>query len=374
MRNYLVASILAVITFLFVMFAIPASAEELQADGTAAAENANVFTSEDGILSITLPNESWIEIQDPGKWIALSDGANLITLEHYSNGEKLPDITVADQHFVNTLMAAYSTQNEVFLATGFVTDPSVMNEINDSLLSIKVLKYDTKLAVNNNAAIASEFSVAPRDMIMYVSAGGGTLNVRSACSVDSYLLGELANGTAVHVTGVVQRSGADYGWYQIDFNNGTGYVASDYLVSNPPAQAPAPSNTQNNTDPAANVPSDDENETYLVYSQGSGRPVNITGSGGVFYDGFGGVYYAVGGGNFVDTMGAYYSTTMPASAPDTEVIGLVSDGSGRPVTIMENDDGTYTDEEGNEYYENFDGSYSDDYGATYQISGGNFDY
>ena len=97
MRNYLVASILAVITFLFVMFAIPASAEELQADGTAAAENANVFTSEDGILSITLPNESWIEIQDPGKWIALSDGANLITLEHYSNGEKLPDITTSEK-------------------------------------------------------------------------------------------------------------------------------------------------------------------------------------------------------------------------------------------------------------------------------------
>ena len=35
---------------------------------------------------------------------------------------------------------------------------------------------------------------------------------------------------------------------------------------------------------------------------------------------------------------------------------------------------TIADEEGNEYYENFDGSYSDDYGATYQISGGNFDY
>lgn len=367
MRKKVLTFGLAAVMMLSLVSAIPAAAEETQAE-SAAAETAaaNVFTSEDGILSITLPNENWKQIQDPAKWIALSDGANLITLEHYANGEKLPDITVADSHYVNTLTAAYTTTNEVFLATGLVTDPAVMNDVNASLLSIKVLKYDTKTAVNSNAANVSEFTVSPRDMTMYVSVGGDTLNVRSGSSVDSYIIGELANGTAVHVTGVVQRNGADFGWYQIDFNNGKGYVAADYLVSDPPVIAQAPSSST-----PAPTPSASENETYLVYSQGSGRPVNITGSGGVFYDGFGEVYYAIGGGNFVDTAGAYYSTTMPVSAPDTDIIGLVSDGSGRPVTIMENDDGTYTDEEGNAYYENSDGSYSDDWGATYQVSGDN---
>lgn len=367
MRKKVLTFGLAAVMMLSLVSAIPAAAEETQAE-SAAAETAaaNVFTSEDGILSITLPNENWKQIQDPAKWIALSDGANLITLEHYANGEKLPDITVADSHYVNTLTAAYTTTNEVFLATGLVTDPAVMNDVNASLLSIKVLKYDTKTAVNSNAANVSEFTVSPRDMTMYVSVGGDTLNVRSGSSVDSYIIGELVNGTAVHVTGVVQRNGADFGWYQIDFNNGKGYVAADYLVSDPPVIAQAPSSST-----PAPTPSASENETYLVYSQGSGRPVNITGSGGVFYDGFGEVYYAIGGGNFVDTAGAYYSTTMPVSAPDTDIIGLVSDGSGRPVTIMENDDGTYTDEEGNAYYENSDGSYSDDWGATYQVSGDN---
>ena len=57
------------------------------------------------------------------------------------------------------------------------------------------------------------------------------------------------------------------------------------------------------------------------------------------------------------------------SAPEEEVIGIVSDGSGRPVTIMENEDGVYTDEEGVEYYENDDGTFTDEYDATYQISG-----
>ena len=291
----------------------------------------------------------------------------------FSNGEELPEISVADDHYVNTLMAAYSTQNEVFIATGFVTDPDMMDAVNTSLLSITVLKYDTKTAVKK-AATASEFSIVPRDMIMYVNVGADTLNVRNGSSVTSPIIGGLQNGTAVRVTGVVQRNGADYGWYQIDFNNGSGYVAAEYLTETAPAAAPPAQSTAPGTDSNTNVvvPDSDTVETYLVYSQGSGHPVNITGSSGIFYDGYGNVYYAIGGGNFTDGAGAYYSTTMPASAPDAEVIGLVSDGSGRPVSIMENPDGSFTDDEGNEYYMQPDGSFADDYGATYQVSGANY--
>lgn len=90
--------------------AVPAMAEE--------AEKKNTFTTADGVLSIDLPNENWAQLEDPSKWVALSDGSNLITIDHYSNGEDLPEIVVADSHYVNTLTAAFTTQNEVFLATG----------------------------------------------------------------------------------------------------------------------------------------------------------------------------------------------------------------------------------------------------------------
>jgi hypothetical protein len=163
----------------------------------------------------------------------------------------------------------------------------------------------------------------------------------------------------------VQKNGADTGWMQIDYNNGSGFVAGNYLTDTAPAQS---SGSQSS---GSQQSQDTPNETYLVYSQGSGRPVNITGSNGVFYDGDGNVFYAVGGGNFTDNYGAYYSTTVPASAPETSVVGLVSDGSGRPVTVMQNEDGTYSDEEGNTYHVQQDGSYSDDYGATYKVSGTN---
>jgi len=375
-KNKLLIGGLAAFMAVSMCLAVPAFAEEgAQTDMAAATEaTQNVYTSEDGVLSIALPDASWKEIQDPTKWIALSNGSDLITLEHFSNGEKLPDIVVADSHYVNTLMATFSTQNEVFAATGFVTNPANMNAINESMLSIKILKYDTKLAVNKNQDV---YEIAPANMTMYVNVGAAKLNVRSSYSVDSSALGELPNGVPVQVTGIVKRNGQDFGWYQIVFNNATGYVSGEYLSANAPAATPTPTPTPAPTDNGESSlvpPADAPVETYLVYSQGSGRPVNITGSSGVFYDGFGNVYYAIGGaggGNFVDAAGAYYTTTMPASAPDTEVIGLVSDGSGRPVSIMENEDGSYTDEEGNEYYEDEDGGYYDDYGATYEVSGTN---
>ena len=121
---------------------------------------------------------------------------------------------------------------------------------------------------------------------------------------------------------------------------------------------------ETNADEVAAAPA----ETYLVYSEGSGRPVNITGSNGVFYDGSGNRFYENGGGVFSDEDGCTYTTWMNESAPDEEVIGLVSDGSGRPVTIMENEDGSYTDQDGVEYYVNEDGTFTDQYDATYQIS------
>ena len=177
--------------------AVPAMAEE--------AEKKNTFTTADGVLAIDLPNENWAQLEDPSKWVALSDGSNLITIDHYSNGEELPGIVVADSHYVNTLTAAFTTQNEVFLATGFVIDPAVMNDINASMLSIKILKYDTKLAVTKEAS-KDEYTIVPRDTTMYVKVND-TLSVRNGFSVDSALIGSLANGTAVHVTGSVQKNG-----------------------------------------------------------------------------------------------------------------------------------------------------------------------
>ena len=196
---------------------------------------AETFTTSDGVLSIELPNENWKEIEDPTKWVALSDGGNVLTIDHFSNGEKLPDMTVADNYYVDVYQAVFSTQNEVFVITGSVVDAEKISEVANMILSAKVLKYDTKLAVRKEDTPAiSEFSVLPLDKTMYVTADG--LNIRAGCSTDDQILGSFAYGAAVRVTGVVQRNGADYGWYQVSYGNATGYVSSAFLSDNAPEQ------------------------------------------------------------------------------------------------------------------------------------------
>ncbi len=66
-----------------------------------------------------------------------------------------------------------------------------------------------------------------------ISSGNGTvtlkdpsssLNVRSSASITSSVVGSLAHGTVVKITGT-------YGdWYKIEFNGGTGYVKNDFIT------------------------------------------------------------------------------------------------------------------------------------------------
>lgn len=201
-----------------------------------AAADPYTYTTPEGILSLELPNESWKEITDLTKWVALSDGANLITIEHYSNGEKLPDITVADAHYCNVFQGVFSTQNEVFILTGSVVDADVIQDIANTIASTKVLQFDTKTAVKKDADASpniSEFSLAPLDKTMYVTSDG--LNVRSGCSTSDPIIGAYAYGASVHVTGSVQRNGADIGWYQVSYDSGSGYVSSQFLSDSEPA-------------------------------------------------------------------------------------------------------------------------------------------
>ena len=245
-----VVAILAAITVL--CFAMPAAAE--------------TFTSDDGVLSIELPNENWKQIEDVTKWLSFSDGANQITIEHYSNGEKLPDIAVADAHYVNVFQAAFSTQNEVFIVTGSVVDAAKIPEINQAIMSLKILKYDTKRAVGKETDTStSEFTVVPMDKTMYVTAD--SLNVRKGCSTDTQLLGGYKKGSAVKVTGSVQRNGADLGWYQVNYEGGTGYVSGEFLSDTAPAATDTNSGSDSTVYTGNVITVYDENGTAYTLSQ-----------------------------------------------------------------------------------------------------------
>ncbi len=52
-------------------------------------------------------------------------------------------------------------------------------------------------------------------------------------------------------------------------------------------------------------------------------------------------YYVDGNGNITDNHGASYNTERTANAPKSDVIGMESNGSGRPVAIMQDEDGNF---------------------------------
>ena len=383
---------------------------------------AETFTSSDGVLSIDLPSESWKEITDPSKWIVLSDGSNMITVDHLSNGEKLPDMAVADSHYVNVYQAVFSTQNEVFIITGSVVDAAKIPEIANAIISTKVLKYDTKMKIAPTApqTSASDFTVVPVNKTMYVTSDG--LNVRSSWSTSDEMLGGFAYGSAVNVTGMVQKNGADFGWYQISYNGSTGYVSSAYLSDTAPAaKAETKSEASGRTftglaktvyamdgTPVTIYKATDGNwydtngtlftwlsDTTLSNEGGDSFTVNVPAtatsqdltpvgsitvywlngnaetltqySDGNYYSDGWVMYFDAGGGAFAGADGSTLYTSMPelGSAGSSMEHGLESQGSGRPVEISSSDGEIFYDESGTSYYEQDDGTYVDENGDVF---------
>ena len=251
------------------------------------AVNAATLTTNDGVLSIETPSDAWHQMADPNYWFAISDGTNVITVDHISNGESLPVIQVADSAYQAVCQAFVSTQNEVFIVKGLAANKETLQSLMETIQTLKVLKYDTKTAIQKNAAPqVSEFGIKEMSGTYYVVAD--ELNVRAGCSTDTALLGSLNYGDQVMVTGSVLKNGADYGWFQIQYGGTNAYVSSTFLsTSRPggqtasaapaaPAAAPAgnaskPNNTTDNSRDAIPV---DGNDTVTVYAE-DGSWMNI---------------------------------------------------------------------------------------------------
>lgn len=74
-----------------------------------------------------------------------------------------------------------------------------------------------------------EFSVEAYEAVLFVKKA---VNVRSGPSTDFGRIGGLSGGEPIQVTGI-----ADTGWYQIQYNGATAYVAASYLMDEASYQA-----------------------------------------------------------------------------------------------------------------------------------------
>ena len=196
---------------------------------------AETITTPDGVLSIDTPSEAWAQTTDPNYWFVLSDGKNTITVDHLSNGESLPKVDVAGSNYEAVYQAFVSTKNEVFVVKGLAASQEELATMMQTIGTIKVLKYDTKTAVTKETeASASQFGLNAINATYYVTTD--ELNVRNGCSTDESIVGVLTYGDAVTVNGAVTKDGADFGWFQIQFNGAPAYVSSAFLSETKPAE------------------------------------------------------------------------------------------------------------------------------------------
>ncbi len=209
-------------------------AENTDAENTAVESTAATVTTPDGVLSIEIPGDEWEEKEDSDHWFEISDGANSVVIDHLANGERLPDVKMAAEENEEVCQAFISTKNEVFIVTGLADSRETLEDVIKTVGTIKILKYDTKTAVQKETqnAQASQSGINAINAIYYVTTD--ELNVRSAPSEDSEVIGSLYKGEAVTVIGAVTKDSADTGWYQIQYNDKDSYVSSSFLSQTAP--------------------------------------------------------------------------------------------------------------------------------------------
>ena len=214
------------------------AAENSAAENTAAETSAATITTPDGVLSIEMPGDEWKEKEDSDYWFEITDGKNTIMIDHLGNGESLPDVMMAGEENEEVCQTFISTKNEVFIVTGLSDSRETLEDVIKAVGTIKILKYDTKTAVQKETqnAQAAQSGINAINATYYVTTD--ELNVRSAPSSDSEVIGSLYKGEAVTVVGAVTKDGADTGWYQILYNGKDSYVSSSFLSQTAPAGIP----------------------------------------------------------------------------------------------------------------------------------------
>ncbi len=332
---------------------VPAFAEEAEPAPVEATAEPEIFETEDGVLSIQAPTVDWKKMTDEKHWFVMTDGDDMITIDHLSNGENLPAVEVANDEFGAIYQAFVSTKNEVFAVKGAAVKQEDLQEIMESISTIKILKFDTKTAVEEKKEQAA-FAIRAIGKDYYVTAD--MLNVRLGCSANDVLAGTLVKGDKVYVKGAVTKDGKDIGWMQITFNGSDAYVSAEFLSEQAPAAAPAKEETKTENPPA--LP---EIRQFTVWDV-DGNVNVVFQEDGKWRDKDGNTYFTEDEFLFIcDQTGVQFTTQegflsnntdVPAEEPQEEQAQWITfygaDGAEVKV-IMTDDDNIFVDEEGVTY-------------------------
>ena len=121
---------------------------------------------------------------------------------------------------------------------GTLTKGTIIEVVSEDSKGWLKIKYEHGYGYVNGSYVQKDDSQTPETpettkQIAYVyNLDGGTLNVRPQPNTSQSAIGKLSEGEAVTIVG---ESG---NWYEIEYNNSTGYVSKDYITFNKPNQHP----------------------------------------------------------------------------------------------------------------------------------------
>lgn len=324
---------------------------------------AQEFKAENGVVTIETADDSWEEQSDSKTLMTLTDGDNMITLQHFSNGEKLPEITVADDTYPMVCQNVISTKNEVFLVTGRAGVKEDFESVKKAVQGIVINKYDTKKAVKksesssdgsnssdkeqgkeNTSSIDSSSSIKEVGFTGWVTTD--SVCVRSNYSLSSEIIGYVFLQDPVEITGIVNNSDSGK-WYRINYDGSVGYVSADYI-----------SETPSTTDTMGIELTD---EMVTIYQVGGESAVYIYKStDGKWYDGSGRQYSQDESGTWEQLSNGSIWTEESPETPDTyaEEEVAVDDGEGNSQILYLQEDGGWMNIAGGIYTDNGDGTYT----------------
>ena len=201
-----------------------------------------LVTSADGALTLQVPGENWKVMEDENHYLALSDGDDVITVDHYKVGDTLPAPAVKDDQYSAVYQAYVSARDDIFAVKGAAVKEEELEKIMQSIGTIQLLKP----AAAEPAKTESDFGLRSIGAVYYLT--GDDVNVRTGCSTDDESIGKMYKGEELYVDGAVTKDGADYGWYQVKYKDRKAYVSAQFLTDKKPVAASTPSsNSSSNT-------------------------------------------------------------------------------------------------------------------------------
>lgn len=165
--------------------------------------------------------------------MAACNTSAVTTSEDISSGSENAEVASSEEDSVDSQENSVEEKTEVSEQTSEEDvkeeQDSSKEDASDSENNSEEASEAEEVSEEEEESVEPEFTVEEYNAVLFVKKA---VNVRKGPSTDYEKIGGLNKGDQIQITGI-----ADTGWYQIQYNGATAYVASSYLMDEASYQA-----------------------------------------------------------------------------------------------------------------------------------------